>query len=85
MPSSSDIGTAYESDLGTGLLTGQEVGCAVKSGLTTIETGRLTCWIKVGTGPEDYPAINVEGYDKIPPSTSISILISNIKGLKNNQ
>lgn len=71
----------FKRDLGTGLYTGDEVGCAIISGLTTVSTGRLSCFLYVGTGPTDFPYITVYGYDTIPPNTDVKIQIAELETL----
>ncbi|KRW99610.1 hypothetical protein PPERSA_03411 [Pseudocohnilembus persalinus] len=75
----------YENDLGTGFEQNQELGCVAKQGLTTSFTGRLTCYIDLGTSSEDKPEIIVQGYDEIDPLTDISILITGIKTLPSSK
>jgi len=53
----------------------------VKTGLTTLYTGKLTCNIDLGTNPEDLPTVIVTGYDEIAPNTPITILVTKIRTL----
>lgn len=71
----------FKRDLGTGLKTGDQVGCAVLQGLTTVSTGRISCYLYVGTGPTDFPYITIYGYDAIPPYTSVKIQICELETL----
>lgn len=70
----------FANDLGTGLKTGDELGCLFKSGLV-IGTDRLKCFLYVGTSVTDKPKVRVINYAIIQPSTQIKISISNIKTL----
>ena len=50
-----EIMNGYKNDLGTGLQTGDEIGCHCLSGLTLFNKNRYQCFIKLGTSPEDKP------------------------------
>jgi hypothetical protein len=67
----------FANDLGTGLKTGDELGCVFKTGLT-LGNDRLKCFLYVGTSVTDKPKVRIINYALIQPSTSITISVSNI-------
>ena len=70
----------FANDLGTGLQTGDELGCLFKSGLT-VGTDRLKCFLYVGTSVTDKPKVRIINYAIIQPGTQLKIGVSNIKTL----
>lgn len=80
---------AYLNDLGTYFDNGAELrnpyysylACNLVSGISAVAQGRIRCWLKLGSGPEDQPAINVTDYDPIPASTNIEFYIDAIQTL----
>lgn len=63
------------------LTEGQEVGCAIKSGLTLATGKRLKCYLHLGTSAEDMPMITITNYEAIPAYTLVSILLTNIESI----
>ncbi|EGR31412.1 hypothetical protein IMG5_110280 [Ichthyophthirius multifiliis] len=68
-------------NLGTGLDTGDQLGCVSPTLKTTVKK-RLRCTLKVGTGPEDLPKIIVQDYEAIPINQSVVIYITDIQTLQ---
>jgi hypothetical protein len=69
--------------LGTGLKTGSELGCTVKTQttLTFKNQGRLKCVLINGYDDLHLPNITVSGYDEIPANTLVSFMITGLRTL----
>eukprot|EP00828_Plagiopyla_frontata_P041586 TRINITY_DN5975_c0_g1_i1.p1 TRINITY_DN5975_c0_g1~~TRINITY_DN5975_c0_g1_i1.p1 ORF type:complete len:3014 (-),score=332.15 TRINITY_DN5975_c0_g1_i1:53-9094(-) len=72
------IMNGYLNDLGTGLETGDEIGCHCLIGLVLKNKDRYQCFIKLGTSPEDKPWIEMFNYEEIQPSTEITIMLTGL-------
>lgn len=72
------IPNGYTRSLGTGLKDGDELGCAIISGLTITETGKLTCVVKWSYIQEMPAYVMIYGFDSIAPNTAIRVLIGGI-------
>jgi hypothetical protein len=46
-----------------------------------LERKRIQCILKLGTGPEDKPMVNITNYDPIPPDTIVQFYLSGIETL----
>jgi len=71
----------FDKDLGTGFKSGDDIGCLIREGLTTIIKERLTCSITIGKGPYDNTFVDIMGYDEIKAFTKVTIWLGPIKTL----
>ncbi|KAL4456526.1 hypothetical protein ABPG74_000633 [Tetrahymena malaccensis] len=85
----SNIGKGYLNDLGTGLKTGDELGCVIKQQIPVQPAGfqlaqnqnRLKCVLQQGWDSINLPRINITGYQEMPAGTVVQFLITNIQAL----
>ncbi|EAR88763.2 hypothetical protein TTHERM_00259620 (macronuclear) [Tetrahymena thermophila SB210] len=85
----SNIGKGYLNDLGTGLKTGDELGCVIKQQTPAQPAGfqlaqnqsRLKCVLQQGWDSVNLPRINITGYQEMPAGTVVQFLITNIQAL----
>ncbi|KAL4505390.1 hypothetical protein ABPG72_002452, partial [Tetrahymena utriculariae] len=85
----SNIGKGYLNDLGTGLKTGDELGCVIKQQKPAQLAGfqlaqdqnRLKCVLQQGWDSINLPRINITGYQEMPAGTIVQFLITNIQAL----
>jgi hypothetical protein len=49
--------------------------------MTTKERGRIRCWLKRGSGPEDLPMVNITDFDPLPAHQDCEFFFSSVKTL----
>jgi hypothetical protein len=70
----------FNSDIGTGLNDGDELGCVVLAGLVA-GPDPIKCYLHVGPSYLDQPMIRVVNYRTIPAGTTVTVSVANIKNM----
>lgn len=70
----------FNSDLGTGLKDGDELGCVVIAGLLA-GPQPIKCYLHVGPNYLDQPMIRVTNYRTIPAGTTVTVSVANIRNM----